>query len=225
MTDLETTQLITRELTKWPRLLVAGQRVSEDQANEILVRTDSWFLATNDRQWQAAVYRAAGLITGSHGWPESASEREFRETYGILSLSYLHNDRIASSWIGGPHGWCSWSGQIGCSTYNVGKWPGTEEIHSDWVTIAAAFPYLDLTAQLVSDEGDGGLVGQWTVRAGAVEYEPYPTQPIRPADELEGHALVFLSPGAERGVNLDRLELALRQVRDSRPDLESRSNL
>lgn len=209
-------EIVSRDLTKWPRLLVTGQSVSEDQANEILIRTDSWMLMSNDSGWIRTVCAAAGLTVGPYGWPEGLDE--FRASIGALNLSYLENSRIASSWIGGPHGWCSWSGRIGCSTYNLGKWPSTEAVCDDWEAIAAAFPYLDLTAQLVADEGDGELVGQWTVRAGTAEYEPDPTTVIRPVDELEsGQILGVLAGGyGERGIDITRLAEALRQVRTAR---------
>ena len=50
----------TRELTKWPRLPVVGKRITEEQANEILIRTNQWFFSTNDKEWQAKtdVHRA-----------------------------------------------------------------------------------------------------------------------------------------------------------------------
>lgn len=213
---------VSRDLTKWPRLLVTGQNISEDQANEVLIRTDSWLLMSNDRAWIAAVCAAAGLAVGKYGYLESKGLDEFRASIGALNLSYLDNERIVSSWIGGPHGWCSWSGRIGCSTYNLGKWPSTEDVTSDWQAIAAAFPYLDLRAQLVADEGEGELVGQWTVRAGLVEYEPEPSEAIRPVDELESGQLlgVFMARGGERGVDITRLEAALRQVRTARAATE-----
>lgn len=38
---------LTVDLTKWPRLLVTGQPVTEDQANDILIRTDDWYIVGN----------------------------------------------------------------------------------------------------------------------------------------------------------------------------------
>ena len=102
--------------TKWPRLVVAGQPVSEEQADEILIRTASLPLtwATNDHQLEttiAAVFAEFGApldtrdetYSGRHVSSYRAHV-EWARRVGILDLSYLHNSRIASSWIGGPHG-------------------------------------------------------------------------------------------------------------------------
>ncbi|MFC7641532.1 hypothetical protein ACFQX6_11430 [Streptosporangium lutulentum] len=132
---------------------------------------------------------------------------------GILRLHYLDNARIASSWIGGPKGWCDWDGQIGCSTYNVGKWPTVEELTSDWETIAAAFPYLKLHAQVVDNEGDGKAAATWAVRDGrAALVEPVDlVTPMQHLDELDVIGRI-LGLGGERGVTLERLREALDQV-------------
>ncbi|WP_106239822.1 hypothetical protein [Nonomuraea fuscirosea] len=121
------------DLTKWPRLLVVGEPVTREQASEILVRTDDWFLSTNDRAWKAAVEGlaaeygmpaeppfSADIETKKSAW---AGKREWRQRVGVLQLEYLGNARIASPWIGGPKGWCDWDGRIGCGNYNVGKYP------------------------------------------------------------------------------------------------------
>ena len=116
------------DLTKWPRLLVTGRRVSEDQANEILIRTDDWWLSTNDRQWEAEIKRIAVDVAGMPVEPRRdqtgygdegmdlfreyyAAREAWRKSLGILELGYLSNSRIVSSWIGGPHGWCDWTGR------------------------------------------------------------------------------------------------------------------
>lgn len=50
------------DLTKWPRLLVTGTPVTEEQANEILVRTANlWLLPGNDRDWTATVEPGARI--------------------------------------------------------------------------------------------------------------------------------------------------------------------
>jgi len=210
--------------TKWPRLLVVGLPVTEEQADLILVRTTHLPPFTNDKAWERVITTALADVGAP---PEPAytagsdvrlawyrAFREWEQRAGILSLGYLHNDRIASAWIGGPHGWCDWDGTIGCGTSNIGKWPSTEEVTDDWAAIARAFPFLDLTAQLLEDEGEGQLCGQWRVRGGQVEYDDAPAEQIRPAAEL-GEADVigrFTRPDAERGVSETRLRQALARV-------------
>jgi hypothetical protein len=200
------------DLTKWPRLIVVGKKVTETQANEILLRTDSWWLSTNDKRWQAAIYELAGIPTNpEYGWPQPS---DFTREINALQLHYLHNEQIVSSWIGGPHGWCSWDGSIGCSHYNIGKWPSVEEVTEDWRAIAAAWPFLDLRAQLIPDEGEAEAPAvEWRVRAGAVE-EVKPGKTLTPPTLDLGAAWHrVMAPGGERGVSYERLSSALAQVR------------
>lgn len=219
------------DLTKWPRLLVKGEPVTREQANEILIRTYSWSPCINDREWEEQVcalgdeygmpvYAPHRLKPGEYGerWREIEGRRQAaRERAGILDLHYLGNQRIASSWIGGPHGWCDWDGRIGCSDYNIGKWPSLEEVCEDWATIAAAFPYLDLHAQLVTDEGAGVVAATWAVRNGeATLVEPIGLLDAL-HDDVEGMVFGMLFDRfRERGVSVERLREALEQVAGSR---------
>lgn len=209
------------DLTKWPRLLVAGSQVTPEQADEILIRTANLYLLDgNDKTWTATVYRAFGLTPGKFANATIESIRAVTEELDVLPLTLLYTSRIASSWIGGPHGWCDWDGRIGASTYNIGKWPDRETVLTEWETIAAAFPYLDFTAQLLADEGDGPVLGQWRVQDGhAIEEKP--GEPVTARTELtEGQLLArFLGPGGERGVTEDRLTAAIERVRAARAAL------
>jgi len=159
-------------LPKWPGLIVKGKSVTKDQAKEILVRTDSFSFYCNDREWEKTIDK---LIFGQIGHYldvntlEEKLKKEFNlnnhlEVYDfkevlyakkyrrISGLYYLNNHRIASSWIGGPHGWCSWDGNIGCNNYNIGKWPDAREIYDEWIIIAKEFPFLNLKCQIINSE-------------------------------------------------------------------------
>ncbi len=207
--------------TKWPRLLVVGDPVTEAQADEILIRTNEWRTPfSNDKNWLATVENIAAEFgrprepqrTGNHDtymaelrehWPQMQA---WHDRLGILELAYLGNDRIMSAWIGGPKGWCDWDGTIGCSVFNIGKWPSDDEVTADWQTIAAAFPFLRLTAQCVDEEGEGRLAAEWRVEAGRVTYVDEPSEPISPVSEVDA-----LLPG-ERGVSEVRLRQAFERV-------------
>ncbi|MFE7928347.1 hypothetical protein ACFU6S_06335 [Streptomyces sp. NPDC057456] len=105
------------ELTKWPRLLVTGPAVTEEQANEILIRTANlWLLHSNDWEWTATVGEVLGIKPNSLGYGTPESIRAASEALRCLDLQWIYTSRIASSWIGGPHGWCNWDGSIGCAT-------------------------------------------------------------------------------------------------------------
>lgn len=206
------------DLTKWPRLLVHGNPVTREQANEILVRTNDWWLATNDRDFARQVYDAAGLAyKDAHGYVNVDFDdlKRFRDELGVLNLEYLVNSRVVSSWIGGPHGWCSWEGDISCSTYNIGKWPSVEGVHEEWKLVAAAFPHLDLRAQLVPDEGAAGRPAvEWRVQGGRADMVE-PVGLLRtPADPtIDAFGLFSTHSGRERGVTIPRLVEAIEQVR------------
>lgn len=225
-----------RDLTKWPRLLVQGENVTQEQAREILIRTTvPAYLSGNDREWNAIVGEVTGFreeVWPEHGTPEAQDpqlrtawfKRQWEATdvraqeLGIISLNYLYNMRIASTYIGGPYGWCDWDGSIGCSTYNVGKWPSHAEITDEWTRIAAAFPFLDLTAQLIPNEGeDTEPAGQWRVKGGrAVMQAPgelLKGSQVVPSNQVgSSDFLKVLRPFGERGVSRMLLELAVREV-------------
>lgn len=203
------------ELTKWPRLLVAGQPITEEQANEILVRTMPYSLFTNDRDWERQVCEVLGVdLDPKHGMTNHESLKAARESLRCLDLHYLENWRIASSWIGGPKGWCGWDGTIGCANYNIGKWPSVEDVTEDWLAIAAEWPFLDLRAQLVPDEGEADAPAvEWLVRDGAVTTMTGSIELLRrPEDPF---VLSVLIRGGERGVAIGRLRAAVAQVRES----------
>jgi hypothetical protein len=214
---------------KWPRLIVTGEPVTREQANEILVCTNSWDFCTNDQEWERQILSMAGEF-GRPVRPEHGADfslfreyyercRDWEERLGVLNLHYLGNARIASSWIGGPHGWCDWDGRIGCSNYNIGKWPDQVTVTEDLQQIAAAFPYLTMHVQLIGDEGDGGVLDTWAVRGGQAALVEPAGMLDRPAvSDVEGwfEALMF-DRHRERGCSIARLREALQQVSDNRP--------
>jgi hypothetical protein len=140
-------------LPKWTGLLVTGDPVTEDQAKEILIRTCCLYEHTNDREMRKFFYNQ---FFGQDTEPDYFTQYNLievaKEEYRLLELTSLTNSRIFPSWIGGPKGWCNWDGTIGCSNYNIGKYPCVENVYDDWVLIAEAFPFLNLRCQLLSDE-------------------------------------------------------------------------
>lgn len=152
-------------LPKWPQMCVSGVSVSEEQAKEIILRTDmfltdpSEYSGGNARQFNAMYRLAAGLekLT-THREDGSVNFRRLwdlrhlvREKLGVIDAQYVHNNWASSAFIGGPHGWCAPDGTIAYSD-NVGKWPSENAVYEDWVDIAEAFPFLQLKATLYSGE-------------------------------------------------------------------------
>lgn len=152
--------LLNRALPKWPQHYVTGQPVTVEQAKEIIRRTDTFFDygGGNDREYakwvRAQVKRPVDswdLPAGSDWDAHDKKLDKWRENWGFIRTSYVHNSWISSSFVGGPHGWCHPDGQIGFID-NVGKWPSVNDIFNDWQILAAAFPFLDIGATLFSGE-------------------------------------------------------------------------
>lgn len=165
-------------LPKWPGVLVVGKPVTEEQAAEILIRTDDFSFCSNDKSFEEDLHFELFGVKSSWSMlsesinimlkelpdePESYQapiywekvntyKSEKLEPLRLLDLNYMQNSRIISSWVGGPHGWCNWDGAIGCRNYNIGKYPSVEDILEDWKLIAKEFPFLDLKCQILSHE-------------------------------------------------------------------------
>jgi hypothetical protein len=183
-------------LPKWPGLLVVGDPVTPTQAGEILIRTDDLNLLCNDRAWTLKANKMFGFPHDPYSrqpipWEEL--QRLRKQVYQQIELTYLCNHQIADCWVGGVHGWCDWHGNIGCHTYNIGKWPTIEEVEDDWKAIAKAFPFLRLKSQLLADEISEEVahhpVVEYDVCDGCVTTNMHPTELLvkvngRTADDL-----------------------------------------
>lgn len=217
------------ELPKWPGLLVVGQPITKEQAMEVLIRTDGLDFMCNDRDWDRALTKLVYAVDslswnlndglkeqlGIEGWNEQTQYTELRRSVvKPVELYYLRNERISSSWIGGPHGWCKWDGSIGCSNYNVGKWPGIEEIYNEWVLVAEAFPFLDLKSQLldceIGDDKTATAVVEFTIKDGKVSMS-VPTKLI--AEPKFDFGDRFTAQYPERGCTMEQFVEAFEYVK------------
>lgn len=212
----KTLDLLQTGLPKWPGLLVSGKPVTRAQAKEILVRTDSFNFFTNDRLWQNKVQREFGIIADDRGadrkeyWLQVAAAQK---RIAHLSLGYLANQRIYSSWIGGPHGWCDWNGVIFANNYNIGKWPSAGDVFEDWKSIAAAFPFLSLRSQLLDreiGEDDNRPLIEFVVDGGAVTL----TTPVSSIPYCAYEDKPINDDRRERGCSLATLRAAVKLVKE-----------
>jgi hypothetical protein len=209
------------ELTKWPRLLVTGDAVTPEQANDILIRTSPPFMLSNDHEWVRLVCAEYGIpvqpaYPGATKWCEPVHKElvwTFRDLE-VIPLFHLYNRAVMSSWPGGFQAWCGWDGEIGCSTWNIGKWPDQDDVTRDLESIAAAWPFLRMHVQLISDEGEGEIAATWAVRDGQAALVE-PAGRIRPVEDYDMSRMMRMlgSPGSERGVSLERLREAINQVK------------
>ena len=126
-------------LPKWPAMVVVGKTVSTEQAKEIIIRTSGLSFHSNEHSFVKRLYDVAGIKCDKHGWADYDSRDARCDELGIIRGEYLRNDQVCSSYINGPHGWIDWRGNIGCRTFNIGKWPKADEVFGEWSAIAEAF--------------------------------------------------------------------------------------
>ncbi|WP_267716679.1 hypothetical protein [Streptomyces sp. CoH17] len=215
------------EYDKWPRLLVEGEKVTEEQANEIIIRTTEFgYLMSNDREWKSQVFEILGVETDNHNYPRMRWINEARQKVRSLRLNYLYNSRIMSSNLVGPHGWCNWDGSIKTYNYNIGKWPSQSEVLCELEEIAHAFPFLQMRVQIVNgfdqEYIDPQIADEFRVWNGHVELVEKHTDLIGPNTPSDMPAsteelvvpLIFRAEFThrERGVTPERLKVAWKQV-------------
>lgn len=176
----EMLELIKRPLPKWPQMLVYGEKVTPEQAAEVIRRTDTFLTqgqSGNNRDFEDRVKQVILYPSYSHmaGQLEmEAKFMEFHETWGSVKTEYVRNCWVACPYVFGPHGWMQTDGRIQFGD-NVGKYPEVEDVLADWIKIAEAFPFLMLDAVLMDGEGceadDRELepVSLFRVREGEVE--------------------------------------------------------
>lgn len=223
-------------LGKWPEMVVTGEPVTQEQANDILIRTmhRNYWNSCNDREWTAAINEVLGFkdVYASKTFEDRmvvwGENSDLMDSLGVLELEYIYNSRVASAYIFGPHGWMNWDGTItGNPSYNVGKWPEETELIEEWERVAEAFPYLNLEIQFFTDRG-------WTGED-EEEVEPAPLAlvlrvkdgVVTVVDDLDTITAAAPVPsssisipgrftsGGERGVALERFKEAVEQVKAS----------
>jgi hypothetical protein len=203
-------------LPKWPAIVVVGEPVAIDEAAEIIVRTDGFLFSTNDHEFATQLYAAIGVHSDGLSPSDWDAFRAVKEEYRVLPLDYLTTARIASAYIGGPHGWIDWKGNVFTSTTNIGKYPWVLEVLNEWGRIAEAFPFLSLRCQLYnaeSGESGGEPVVEFAVEEGRVELrapQPMQARPDRTEQELLGGIVgLFTDPYRERGCTIAQFKQAL----------------
>lgn len=227
----ENDSIRTVNLPKWPALIVVGKKVTTEQAAEILIRTDAHLpnfkYASNDPRHEENLNALFGIREEADLTTEYLRERwsrieNLRERLGILELGYLTNNQIISAYIGGPHGWCNWNGDIFTNSYNIGKWPSIKEVVTDWSIIASAFPFLDLKSQLFSGETcePGDPVVEFSIHAGNVDVMVPSSTLAPPVFDVERDlSTLFMGNTRERGITVNGLRQKLESVYGEIPQL------
>lgn len=216
------------ELPKWPRLLVRGKNIRPEQADMVILRTSNFHggMTCNERKVNSMLRRVFGVTTRPYdsGWYDEWER--VSASLDALDAHYVYNDQIASYSADGPHGWVSWGGQVySRGMVLCGKWPTVGEVTDDWRRIAHAFPFLELTAQLVAEDWDDAFerleqyrpLVAWTVSNGSVELKDDPGESLfSPPQETRDKQLDRLYEKGlpkEQGVSEKRLRAAVERCR------------
>ena len=151
-------QLIEQKLPKWPQCIITGDAISEDQALEIIRRTDIFFNCpyvntSNMRENHIAnVLRFPSPAVNSKDFDRWDNEtKEWMRKWEFVYIPYLYNDYVCCSCIQGPQGWCHPDGSIGYF-YNIGKWPTIPEVYDSLNIIAKHWLFLQLEVTLMDRE-------------------------------------------------------------------------
>ena len=207
--------ILNVNLPKWPAIVVRGETVTADQAAEIIVRTHG-YIFSNDKGWESLVRKILGYPSreGSH----YDDGTEARRRLGVIELEYLHNNQIASAWVGGSDdGWIKWDGRVENSPgKNIGKWPSASDVRDEWRLIAKTFPFLNLkcelwnceAGELMDDDEPKSVVGFSVADGRVMTYRP--KKPV--AQRSNGSWIIG---GSERGCDAETLLRAVEIVKKS----------
>jgi len=163
VTQADIHRLESIHLPKWPQMLVWGKPVTVEQAKDIILRTDRFFTDVSllpeghNRKWIKWAQQELGFRHVVEDETPAGRKRRYdaqkalEEGLPVIDTMYVHNTWASSSFVHGPYGWCRPDGTIWFE-HNVGKDPFACEVFEEWQSLAAAFPYLDLTVTLFSGE-------------------------------------------------------------------------
>lgn len=159
-------------LPKWPQCIIHGKKITEEQALEIIRRTDTFFKSYlcggNNKSFNEKAREVCKIPQMSEDietydkWENE--DKKWKERWGTISLNYLSNSWVSSAFIYGPHGWCHPDGTIEYH-FNIGKWPEVEEVYNDLIILSEHFPFLDMDVTIMSKEyGEEGNTPIVTLR-------------------------------------------------------------
>lgn len=178
-------------LPKWPMITVVSmmsRKLTFEEAADILIRTDKLNFSTNNKSDYLDKCKIVGLCDvnvnfGSRQLVDAYEKNDARRTQlRVIDLEYVNNDQISTNSILGLHGWLNWDGEIGCTGFNIGKWPSVDEVLNEWSRIAIEWPFLSLRCQLFNDESSEQQVFgfrplvEFCIHDGvAIAYRPFET--------------------------------------------------
>ena len=212
-------------LPKWPGMIVEGDPVTPELAAEIIIRTDSQLpdfnYAGNDPE---LCHQLNDIFSVPYVAVDTDKLWKLRDKLHMVSVGYLCNSRIISSWIGGPHGWVNWDGVVGSRNYNIGKWPNVDRVLKEWQDIAAAFPSLKLTCWLHNKETcepDNTAIVQFDIASGTATAH-IPDREPKDSGFTEPDYGSWLVLSRESGIGVDDLKTHLKRIYGRIPKYSTR---
>ncbi len=153
------------DLGKWPHLVIHGQKVTEEQAKEFIIRTDKfWFspkYAGNDYKRIRKYMDDSGLTALEEFTDKLPSVlnriyvhdyviNEIKEMLGHIELEFLNTHFACTSYIGGPFGIVHPDGTVHFKS-NIGRYPSLEKIQKELVSLATNFSFLNFEGSLFTE--------------------------------------------------------------------------
>ncbi|AFH14851.1 hypothetical protein LU11_gp320 [Pseudomonas phage Lu11] len=156
-------------LPKWPQIMIVGDSVTEEQALDIILRTDKFITGISEpmsrrfTQLRALIHKQSGMdaivkAANKHDhegvvfFLKYHAQKYIRDALGFCSFECIHNTWAASSYLHGAYGFCSPEGKIFYCDNSRGSYPSTQSYYEDLLALAEAFPYLRFKSSMYGGE-------------------------------------------------------------------------
>lgn len=158
-------QYFNLHLPKWPKMKLTGIPVSIEQAKDIISRTDKFIIdmskdaGGNNREWNKWANETLHFtklieLQKFDTWYQyDLLKAHLQEKLNLVETWFVKNDWLSSNYVFGPNGWCSPTGKIAFND-TIGPNPSVRDIFDDFVNIAKAFPYTEMTATIYEEYDD-----------------------------------------------------------------------
>lgn len=174
-------------------LVFTGEKITPEQAGEILVRTGLNQIAGGDKDNLTLIKILLGLPTQNDDEIDDFEVyyQEFEQAYNALHgvpLYHMTNRQIIANGYLGLNGWVDWEGNIG-GVLETEKWPVVSDIAMDLYELGKAFPFLNLTVQVFTLNDDLSVnftvAGEFTLNNGGDVCRVNETAPLLLPEDVE----------------------------------------
>lgn len=146
------------ELPKWSQYIVNGDSITEEQALEIIRRTDHFFTEEHYVTWDCFEKQVCEICKIPHKKEDTFYRLHdiFKKKWKCLGdFYYFVNDWIyCNSGGAGYHGWCHPDATIGYCNHGYMKYPSVGNFHHELKILGNLFPFLHLYCTIMNaDEG------------------------------------------------------------------------